>query len=498
MAEGTDFRATEWQQEQLTQQQRLSAQQLLVVNLLQLNTQEIEERVRMEVNDNPALEEGHSDEEEFETGDEEDTYEDDDDTAELDGSSLGSTADVEADYDDDNDNSSDYSSGSQAMREEIPVDAGTSFFEQLTEQLGEQPLDERKQGIGMFLIGMLDDDGWLRQSIEELVEILAFKYYIDTDVAEVTEVLQCIQQFDPAGVGARDLQECLLLQIDRKEPSALVQLQRDIVTRCFDDFTNNRWERIASTLGVTREDADAALAELVKLNPHPGTSLSEAVGRGMQQIIPDFIMDSDDENAIPMLDSGGVPTLHVSSDFRRMLKEQSQSGTAAQKEAARFLQQKIDSAQSFIQAVNQRERTLNTIMKAIYILQKDFFLTGDESQLKPMILQDVEDISGYDISTVSRVSNSKYVQTPFGTYPLKFFFSNRRVKMGGEDSDIYLNVNDILDALQAIVASEDKAQPYSDEKLAELLAAKGFNVARRTVAKYRDHLSIPTARMRKK
>lgn len=510
----------EQQQELLTQQQRLSAQQMLVVNLLQLSTQEMEDRVRAEVLDNPALEEGLPD-------DRPDTDDDrtDDDRAdsdiidELGGESMGSQADREGEYDDD-DGSSDYqtSGGGNAGRDEIPIDAGTSFFDLLKEQLGEQPLSEKEQAIGLFLIGSLDDDGWLRKSIDEIVEVLAFKADIDTTADEVEHVLHHIQQFDPAGVGARNLQECLLLQLDRREgqnqdyqtgrltdwqmqdsnattPGVEVVARR-ILTECFDDFAAKRWDRIADTLGVGADIADRALTELTHLNPRPGSALSEMVGRGMQQLVPDFIMDQEGDETVPVLNNAGLPTLHVSSEFRSMLAAQSQNGTPAQKEAARFLQQKIENAQGFIQAVRQREQTLNAVMRTIVALQHDFFQTGDEGMLKPMILQDVADRSGYDISTVSRVSNTKYVQTRFGIFPLKYFFSNKRVKVGGDEAESYINLNDVLKALKTLIDGEDKSAPLTDDRLAALLTAQGFNVARRTVAKYRDKLGIPVAALR--
>jgi RNA polymerase sigma-54 factor len=486
----------EQQQELLTQQQRLSAQQMLVVSLLQLSTQEMEDRVRTEILENPALEEGSDDESPID--DVADDSGDDDITDELEGDSMGTTADTDMEFDDDNDNSSDYQTGRETSpREEIPIDAGISFFDLLKEQLGEQPLTDQQQAIGLFLIGSLDDDGWLRKSIHEIVEVLAFKADIDTTADEVEGVLHVIQQFDPAGVGARNLQECLLLQLDRKDGQQ-VAMARRILTECFDDFAAKRWDRIPEVLGISKEEADAALAELTRLNPHPGSSLSEMVGKGMQQLVPDFVMDSEGDEAVPVLNNGGLPTLRVSSEFREMLAAQSKNGTPAQREAARFLQQKIDSAQGFIQAVRQREQTLNAVMRAIVKIQKDFFQTGDEEALKPMILQDVEAASGYDISTISRVSNTKYIQTRFGIFPLKYFFSNKRVKVGGEDSETYINLNDVLKELKTLIDGEDKSNPLTDDKLAALLNEKGFNVARRTVAKYREALSIPIAKMRRR
>jgi len=494
----------EQQQELQTQQQRLSAQQMLVVSLLQLSTQEMEDRVRAELLDNPALEEGLPDD----RADSNDDASADDDgtngdtTDELGGDSMGSQSDSEGEYDDD-DGSSDYRTGDggNAGRDEIPIDAGTSFFDLLKEQLGEQPLSDKEQAIGLFLIGSLDDDGWLRKSIDEIVEVLAFKADIDTTAAEVEGVLHHIQQFDPAGVGARNLQECLLLQLDRRESGqggkpASEEVARRILTECFDDFAAKRWDRIADTLGIPGDDVGRALNELTRLNPRPGSALSEMVGRGMQQLVPDFIMDTEGDETVPVLNNAGLPTLHVSSEFRAMLAAQSQNGTPAQKEAARFLQQKIDNAQGFIQAVRQREQTLNAVMRSIVALQRDFFQTGDEGVLRPMILQDVAERSGYDISTVSRVSNTKYVQTRFGIFPLKYFFSNKRVKVGGDEAQSYINLNDVLKALKALVDGEDKAEPLTDDRLAALLTEQGFHVARRTVAKYRDMLSIPVAKLR--
>jgi len=487
----------EQQQELQTQQQRLSAQQMLTISLLQLSTQEMEDRVRAEILDNPALEEGGDDDSLRDR--EGDETVDDDTTDELDGDTMGTTADDEREFDDD-DNSSDYQSGASATpREEIPIDAGVSFFDLLREQLGEQPLSDREHAIGLFLIGSLDDDGWLRRSIDEIVELLAFKADVDTTAEEVEKVLHYIQQFDPAGVGARNLQECLLLQLDRRdEADTATALARRILTECFEDFSTKRWDRLPLALGVTKEEVDKALSELTHLNPHPGSALSEMVGKGMQQLVPDFVMDMDGDDVTPVLNNGSLPTLRVSSEFRDMLAAQSQNGTPTQQEAARFLQQKIDSAQGFIQAVRQREQTLNAVMRAIVSIQKDFFETGDEEHLKPMILQDVEEVSGYDVSTISRISNSKYVQTRYGIYPLKYFFSNKRVKVGKDDTEMYINHNDVLKELKALVDNEDKSDPLTDDKLAALLAEKGWNVARRTVAKYRDVLGLPVAKMRRR
>ena len=450
-----DFSQIEQQQELQLQQQRLSAQQMLVVSLLQLNTQEMEDRVRAEVLDNPALEEGSF---EDRTDDLEGEDKGDEDvTEELEGNTMGTADDAEREYDDDDDDSSDYqTSDASERREEIPVDAGTSFFDLLKEQLGEQPLSDKEHAIGLFLIGSLDDDGLLRKSIHEIVEVLAFKADLETTADEVERVLHFIQQFDPAGVGARNLKECLLLQLERKDDTPLKALEQRILTECFDDFSNKRWERIPQSVGAEKEVVEQALAEITRLNPHPGSALSEVVGRGMQQLVPDFIMESDGDETVPVLNNFNLPTLRVSQEFRDMLAAQVQNGTPAQKEAARFLQQKIDSAQGFIQAVRQREQTLNTVMRAIVTLQKEFFQTGDESLLKPMILQDVETLSGYDISTVSRVSNTKYIQTRFGIYPLKYFFSNKRVKVGGDESETYINLNDVLKVLKTIVGGACK------------------------------------------
>lgn len=493
-----DHTQIEQLQELQTQQQRLSAQQMLVVSLLQLSTQEMEERVRAEILDNPALEEGMVDDVPDSVA-ADDAESPDDTTDELCGDSMGTAEDIDREYADDDDNSSDYRTGSDtAPREEIPVDAGISFFDILKEQLGEQPLTDKEHAIGLFLIGSLDDDGWLRKSIDEIVEVLAFKADIETSADEVEGVLRCIQTFDPAGVGARNLQECLLLQLDRKE-GAKTSVARRIVVECFDDFTSKRWDRIPSALGVTGEEAERALGELTRLNPHPGSALSEMVGKGMQQLVPDFIMDDESDEAEPMLNDAGLPTLRVSSEFRDMLAAQAANGSLAQREAARFLQQKIDSAQGFIQAVRQRQQTLSAVMKAIVSLQRDFFQSGDENLLRPMILQDVEKASGYDISTISRISNTKYVQTRFGIFPLKYFFSNKRVKVGGSDDDeSYINQGEVLKALSALVEGEDKAEPLTDDRLAAMLTAQGFHVARRTVAKYRDLLGIPVAKMRRK
>lgn len=497
MAGKTEFSQTQQLTQQQTLQQRISAQQLLVVSLLELNAQELEKRIQDELIDNPTLEDDDIDR--SNAGDDEpiESDSDDDTTLELDGESMGSIEDRDDTYDDDNDDSSDYRSERAEMREEIPIDAGTSFLEQLEQQLREQPLDEEQQKIGLFLIGLLDYDGWLHTPLEEIVELLAFRADIDTSVNELEDVLHYIQQFDPPGVGARDLQECLLIQLDRKEPSPSIELAKLILTSCIDDFTKNRRDRIVTTLGISKEEADKAFDELTHLTPHPGLALTEHNKDDEKAIIPDFIMDSADEDAQPILNSTHNHELHVSGDYQRLMKEQAEKGTPDQKREATFWLQKISSAQNFIMAIKQREKTMSDIMQAIYKLQKDFFITGDESTLKPMILKDVEELSGYDSSTVSRMSD-KYIQTNDGLYPLKFFFSNRRVKVGGDDSGEYVFSKEVLDALRSLIDSEDKSSPYSDDRLSDMLKAQGFNIARRTVAKYRDRMGVPIARMRKR
>ena len=478
------------------QVQTLSPQQILVVKLLELPTLELEERIHSELLDNPALEEGKEPSEDHE--DHEDNFATDEDGEPNsdygEDLSLGDyrTEDDIPDYKLQENNRS-----KGETPEEIPFSDNVSFYETLKEQLDMQNLTPEEKQLGEYLIGSLDDDGLLRKSTESLIDELAIYQGIYTSPEQLEHVLSIIQDFDPAGIGARSLQECLLLQIQRKENSPLKQIELDIIGKCCDEFTRKNKDKIIQKLGITEEQYNAATAELTKLNPRPGSSLGETIGKNLQQIIPDFIVDTEDDGTVTLtLNNRNVPELRLSREFTEMLDEHTRNKANQSKEskdALMFLKQKVDAAQGFINAVKQRQQTLLSTMQAIIDLQLPFIQDGDESRIRPMILKDVAERAKLDISTVSRVSNSKYVQTNFGIYPLKFFFSDGYTTESGEE----LSVREIKRILKECVDNENKEKPYTDDELADMLKAKGYPIARRTVAKYRQQLNIPVARLRR-
>lgn len=476
------------------QVQTLSPQQILAVRLLELPTMELEERIHAELLDNPALEEGK----EAPDNDTENDYNVDENgdpnPESSEDLSLGDyrTEDDIPDYKLQENNRS-----KGEVAEEIPFSDTTSFYETLKEQLSMQDLDAHQKELAEYIIGSLDDDGLLRKSNDTLIDELTIYHGISTTPEELEHIINVIQDFDPAGIGARSLQECLLLQIKRKENSPLKQIEYDIIDKYCDDFTRKNKEKIIQRLGISEEQYDAAVAELVKLNPRPGSSLGEAIGKNFQQIIPDFIVETEDDGTILLsLNNHNIPELRLSREFTEMLDEHTRNKNNQSKEskdAMLFLKQKVDAAQGFINAVKQRQQTLMSTMQAIIDLQRPFFQEGDESLLKPMILKDVAERAKLDISTVSRVSNSKYVQTNFGIYALKFFFSDGYTTEDGEE----LSIREIKRILKELVNGEDKNKPYTDDELADCLKEKGYPIARRTVAKYRQQLNIPVARLRR-
>lgn len=484
-------------QSQAQQQvQTLSPQQVLLVKLLELPTVELEERVHAEILDNPALEEGRDPAEiaEDQANDYPTDPDADPDTNYNEDVSLGDyrSEDDIPDYKLQENNRS-----KGETPEEIPLSDNVSFYETIKEQLDMQDLTEEQKQLGEYIIGSLDDDGLLRKTTEALMDELAIYQGIYTTEEELEHIISIIQDFDPAGIGARNLQECLLLQIKRKEDSPVKKIEHDIIEQCCDDFTKKNKEKIIQKLNITEEEYNAAVAELVKLNPRPGSSMGEAMGKNLHHIIPDFIVETEDDgNIILSLNNRNVPELRLSRTFTDMLEEHTKNKANQSKEskdAFMFLKQKVDAAQGFINAVKQRQNTLMSTMQAIIDLQRPFFLEGDETLLRPMILKDVAERAKLDISTVSRVSNSKYVQTNFGIFPLKFFFSDGYTTDSGEE----LSVRKIKRILKELVDGEDKSKPLTDDELAELLKEKGYPIARRTVAKYRMQLNIPIARLRR-
>ena len=496
-------------QEQLQQQklgQTFSQQQLLQSSLIELPVAQLVDRINTEMNDNPALET-------------ESPYDDDTIATEEADFGGGSDADGAEDFETatereerqsaldealngigrDDEDLPVYQSGSSYSedREEMVYGETESFYDQLKEQVGEMELTDKERDIIEYLIGSLDDDGLLRKDLSIVSDELAIYHNIDASEKEIEHVLLILQAFDPAGIGARSLQECLLLQIERRDPSKLRDLMERVVNDYFEAFTRKHWDKIQEDLKLNDTQAEALFHELRKLNPRPGASLGETVGRSMQQITPDFIVDTQDDGTITFtLNNGEVPELKVSQSFVDSMKEYQQNKehmSKQTKEALLYIKKKVDAAQGFIEAVKVRRHTLSVTMRAIIQLQRQFFLDGDEASIRPMILKDVAEKSGLDISTVSRVSNSKYAQTRWGTFPLRHFFSDGYVTESGEE----LSTRQIKAALRDLVEAEDKRKPLSDDQLKDLLAEKGFPIARRTVAKYREQLGIPIARLRK-
>lgn len=479
------------QAQQLTQ--TLSPQQILVVKLLELPTMELEERVRAEILDNPALEEGKDISDQDHSEEFEDNFNEDNSYINED-ISLGDyrTEDDIPDY-----KLQEHNRSRGEVAEEIPFSDSVSFYEMLLEQLQMQRLTEEEKIMAEYLIGSLDDDGLLRKGTQTLIDELAIYRGIYTNEKEIDRILSIIQDFDPAGIGARSLQECLLLQLKRKPETPIKKVEVEIIEKYCDDFTRKNKEKIMLRMNLTEEEYDEAINELAKLNPRPGSSLGDIVGKNFQQIIPDFLVDSDETGNITFtLNNGNVPELHLSREFNELLEEHTtnkENQSKDSKDAFLFLKQKVDAAQNFINAIKQRHQTLLTTMQVIIDLQRPFFLEGDETLLKPMILKDVAEKAKLDVSTVSRVSNSKYVQTNFGIFPLRFFFSDGYTTEEGEE----LSVREIKQLLKECTEHENKENPYNDDELADILREKGYPIARRTVAKYRQQLNIPTARLRR-
>ena len=486
-------------------QQTISAQQLLQAQLVELPITQLLERIETEMHDNPALETA-TDEPEF--SDYADSVENSESTEDFDTQrereERNDALDAALENLGRDDEDLPVYHGGQSTgeeREEMIYGDSLSFYDQLTEQMNEMELTEQERDIMEYLIGSLDDDGLLRKDMESLSEELAIYHNVDVTPEQIEKVLYKLQEFDPAGIGARNLQECLLLQIERKKQqngtSDMLRLMKEVITAHFDEFTKKHWDRIRAGMGISEAQAEQLQHELRRLNPKPGASMGETVGRSMQQITPDFIVDTQDDGSVTFsLNSGEIPQLQVSQSFADLLKDyqQNKEGISRQmKEALLYTKQKVDAAQGFIEAVKSRRRTLTLTMKAIIQLQHRFFEDGDEASLRPMILKDVAAKTGLDLSTISRVSNSKYVLTRWGMFPLKYFFSDGFVTESGEE----LSTREIKSILRDLIDGENKRKPLSDDALSELLKEKGYPVARRTVAKYRDQMGIPVARLRK-
>ena len=490
------------QEQRLAEQQRLTQsitqQQLLQSQLTELPVTQLVERIQAEMDDNPALEpstdegDGYSENVEYtEQSENADAYEQEERQSALDEAlqSLGR----------DDEDLPVYQGGmsNQEERESMVYGQSLSFYDQLKEQMGMINLTEQQQSIMEYLIGSLDDDGLLRKPLHAIADELAIYHGVDVNEEQIEQVLTMLQDFDPAGIGARSLQECLLLQVKRREPSRLKELMERVLNKYFELFTKKHWKQLQQALRLTDLQAETLISELRKLNPKPGTSMGEVVGHSIQQITPDFIIDTLDDGTVSFqLNTGDIPELHVSPSFTETLEEYQHNKdnmSRQMKEALLYTKKKVDAAQNFIEAIRQRHHTLTIVMRAIIQWQHRFFEDGDEASLRPMILKDISERTGLDLSTVSRVSNSKYAQTRWGTFPLRYFFNDGYTTTEGEE----LSTRQIKVALRDLIDGEDKAHPLSDETLRQMLAGKGYPIARRTVAKYREQLGIPVARLRK-
>jgi RNA polymerase sigma-54 factor len=470
-----------------TLSQKLSPQQIQFIKLLQIPTAELDTRIEEELETNPALEEG-AEEPETDTSDE----------IEFEENSTDTNEDIDlADY-----LSDDYSGykmqgdggGSDEEEKTIPIASDHTLIDNLKSQLGFLQLDERQRKIGEQLIGSIESDGYIRREMESIINDLAFSQNIETDLEELEDILRKIQEFDPPGIAARDLRECLLIQLNRRENNqAVTELAIRILEDNYEDFTKKHFDKIIKKLNIVEDELKDAISLITKLNPKPGGS-AEGVTR-TQYLLPDFILTNNNGKLELTLNSRNAPELRISRSYADMLDAYDKSKNKDQKlrQTITFVKQKLDSAKWFIDAIRQRQFTLLNTMQAIINFQYDFFLTGDESKLKPMILKDIASMINMDISTVSRVANSKSIQTEFGIFPLKYFFSEGISTDSGED----VSSREVKQTLKDMVDNEDKNKPLSDDKLEKLLKAKGYNIARRTVAKYREQLNIPVARLRK-
>ncbi|MHC1777090.1 MAG: RNA polymerase factor sigma-54 [Lentimicrobium sp.] len=475
--------------------QKLSPQQILLMKLLQIPSIALEQRIKQEIEENPALEDLGDPEPEGEVSEQlPETEPDPVDELDRERDDFDIT-----DYIDDDDvpayRLSANNRSADDEHRDIPYASGISFQEMLISQLGLRKLDERQVQIAIYIIGNLDDSGYLNRNLNAMVDDLAFTQNITTTSAELNEMLKVVQEFDPPGVGARDLRECLLIQLRRQDPpTSSTLLAIHLIERYFDELTKKHYDKITRKAKVSEKELRDAVNEILKLNPKPGNSVGDT-SRPNHSIMPDFFIYSKDGDLELQVNSRNMPELRLSRTYVDMLETYSESKTksSSQKEAVMFIRQKIDSAKWFIDAIKQRQNTLYVTMDAIMQYQFEYFLTGDETKLRPMILKDIAEIVGLDISTISRVANSKYVQTPYGTFLLKSFFSESMQTDSGEE----VSTREIKKILSDCIQAEEKGKPLTDEQLTDILKDKGYNIARRTVAKYREQLNIPVARLRK-
>lgn len=461
---------------ELKQTQKLSPLQIQTIKLIELPIQELEQRIRKELEENPVLDENLPSEKEEDEAPREvslSEYKEDD--------SIPSYR-LRADN---------YSKDERPQYNTFSVKE--SFTQSLQEQLGYRSVTEHQYAVASFIIGSLDDDGYLRRSIDSIVDDLSFRANVETDEEEVLEMLKIVQEFEPSGVGARDLRECLLLQIRNCRKTPEIENAKKILTNHFAEFTNKHYQKIMSRMGLSEQELKAAMAKILKLNPSPGGQIDDSYNDQAQQIIPDFLLEYIDGQLKLSMPRFSIPELKINRKYADILMEAANSSEREKKEAATFVKKKLDSAKWFVEAIKQRHNTLSSTMQAIVDYQHEYFVDGDETNLKPMVLKDIAEKTGFDISTISRVVNSKYIETHFGIYSLKYFFSEGLENQDGEE----VSTRELKKALQECVDTEDKHKPLTDDELVEKMTSKGYKVARRTIAKYRDQLGIPKARLRK-
>lgn len=464
---------------EMKQTQKLSPLQIQTIKLIELPIQELEQKIRDELDENPVL---------------------DDTPVEKKDDDQEGARDVSLDEisNDDSDPVPYYNLhvnnyGKDERPQYNTFSVKESFRQSLMDQLGFRNLGKHQRDVAAFIIGSLDDDGYLRRDIDSIVDDLAFKENIETNHDEVLQLLKVIQDFEPTGVGARNLQECLLLQLNAMKQTPDVRNAEKIIQNHFDEFSNKHFQKIISKLGLTEGDMKAAMSKIMKLNPSPGGQIDDSYNDQAQQIVPDFVLNVENGQLKLSMPRFNIPEIRVNRKYAELLEQAQGSSDKKQKEAATFVKQKLDSAKWFVEALKQRHNTLQSTMQAIIDYQHDYFLDGDESHLKPMVLKDIAEKTGFDISTISRVVNSKYIETHFGIYPLKFFFSEGLENQEGEE----VSTRELKKALRECVDAEDKHKPLTDDQLVAEMNKRGYKVARRTIAKYRDQLAIPKARLRK-
>ena len=473
--------------------QKLSPQQIKLMKLIQLSTLELEDRIDQEIELNPALENKNLEESEEYDFESQNDIKDDENTYE--------NRDVDIDQyisDDEIPAYKLYSNNNHYADQEIkeiPFSGGESLFQILQKQLGEHKLNDKKSEIGNYIIGCINDDGYLTRDNQAISDDLIFSRNLTCDLEEIQEVIDIVHSFDPPGIGAKDLQECLVLQLKRKENKEEVRHAIYILERKFIEFTNKHYAKICASLKITIDELKLAIKEIEKLNPKPGGGMDSS--KYIQRIIPDFSIHVEEERVHFTLNSRNAPSLRINKEFSNLLalnKEKKGDISKSQKDALLFTKQKLDSARWFINAIYQRQQTLILTMSTILEIQKEYFLFGDEKDLKPMILKDVAEKTNLDISTISRVVNSKYVETPYGTFSLRHFFSESIAKSDGEN----ISVKEVKNIITDLIKNENTEKPLNDQKLVDELNKKGYKIARRTVSKYREQMHIPVARLRKK